>query len=115
MKILLKMCVLCTLLSHNNAHDKQLQGRDKCITDLIEKLNDFQMKLILFSSDLISRKLLHFLKLHELIASTSVKVTLNITNFLTVPKNNFDKQFQDFNLVCQETILHFSRRFFYFM
>ncbi|MGH0161433.1 UNVERIFIED_CONTAM: hypothetical protein FKN15_041049 [Acipenser sinensis] len=77
-----KVCFLSDIFGHLNTLNLELQGRDKTIIDLVEKLNAFQSKLSLFSSDLHLQKLLHFPQLCNFTASSSVKVTNVMSDFL---------------------------------
>ncbi|KAK6477898.1 protein FAM200A-like [Huso huso] len=102
-----KVCFLSDIFGHLNTLNLELQGRDKTIIDLVEKLNAFQSKLSLFSSDLHLQKLLHFPQLRNFTASSSVKVTNVMSDFLIKLKDNFNDRFQDFHV--PKEVMMFAR------
>ena len=97
---LAKVCFLNDIFRHLNTLNLQLQGRDKTIIDLVEKLSAFRDKLPLLLADQNSDKLLHFPILKEFIASTlgSATITNVMTEFLNKLHMNFNDRFQDFNI-----------------
>uniref|UniRef100_A0A8C5ET12 HAT C-terminal dimerisation domain-containing protein n=1 Tax=Gouania willdenowi TaxID=441366 RepID=A0A8C5ET12_GOUWI len=54
------VCFLSDVFYHLNQLNMELQGRDKTVFELVEKLRAFQRKLSLFSADLCPEKMLHF-------------------------------------------------------
>ncbi|RXM32299.1 General transcription factor II-I repeat domain-containing protein 2 [Acipenser ruthenus] len=102
-----KLFFLSDIFGHLNTLNLELQGRDKTIIDLVEKLNAFQSKLSLFSSDLHLQKLLHFPQLRNFTASSSVKVTNVMSDFLIKLKDNFADRFQDFHV--PKEVMMFAR------
>ena len=97
---LARVCFLNDLFAHLNTLNLQLQGREKTIIDLVEKLSAFQDKLPLFLTDLQSVKLLYFPNLKEFIASTpgSATITNVIIELLNQLHTNFKAQFEDFSI-----------------
>jgi hypothetical protein len=99
-EFLAKVCFLVDIFAHLNALNLQLQGRDKTIIDLVEKLSAFREKLPLFLTDLQSAKLLHFTNLKKFIALTSGSATITnvMIEFLNNLHTNFTDRFEDFNI-----------------
>ena len=62
-----KICFLADIFSHFNELNVALQGKDKLLPDMWEKVKAFKRKLALFELDLRSKELVHFpnLKCHE--------------------------------------------------
>ncbi|XP_051783182.1 SCAN domain-containing protein 3-like [Erpetoichthys calabaricus] len=106
-KFVCEMCFLCDILHHLNVLNLGLQGRDKTVADVVERLTAFQNKLDIFSSDLSSR-LLHFPTLSGFIKSSqSGKVTKVMSHFLHHLKHNFAQRFNDFDI--PKELLHVVR------
>ncbi|KAM9852577.1 LOW QUALITY PROTEIN: triple functional domain protein-like [Aulostomus maculatus] len=70
-----------------------LQGKEKSVVDLVEKLDAFGNKLDLFHADLLSERLLHFNTLKTVGESN---VTDKMKTFITQLKDNFSARFDDF-------------------
>ena len=89
------MCVafLTDIFSHLNALNLQLQGKEKPVVNMVEKLDTFGNKLGLFHKDLLSERLLHFSTLKTVGHS---KVTENMKTFITQLRENFYARFDDF-------------------
>lgn len=84
---------LTDIFSHLNALNLQLQGKEKSVVDLVEKLDAFGNKLDLFNADLLSGRLLHFSTLKTVGQS---HVTDKMKKFITQLKDNFSSRFDDF-------------------
>ncbi|KAK0135260.1 SCAN domain-containing protein 3 [Merluccius polli] len=84
---------LTDIFSHLNALNLQLQGKEKSVVDLVEKLDAFGNKLDLFNADLLSGRLLHFSTLKKVGQS---HVTDRMKKFITQLKDNFSSRFDDF-------------------
>uniref|UniRef100_A0A3Q0T044 SPIN-DOC-like zinc-finger domain-containing protein n=1 Tax=Amphilophus citrinellus TaxID=61819 RepID=A0A3Q0T044_AMPCI len=106
-KFVSEMCFLTDILHHLNVLNLGLQGKDKTVADVVEKLTAFQNKLDIFSSDLRSR-LLHFPILSDFIKSSqSGRVTQVMSDFLDNLKHNFAHRFNDFDI--PKELLHVMR------
>lgn len=81
------------IFSHLNALNLQLQGKEKTVVNMVEKLDAFGNKLDLFHEDLLLGKLLHFSTLKTVGHS---KVTENMKTFITQLRENFSARFDDF-------------------
>ncbi|XP_071059414.1 zinc finger BED domain-containing protein 5-like [Pseudochaenichthys georgianus] len=95
---------LADIFSHLNALNLQLQGKEKSVVNLVEKLDAFRRKLDLFNTDLISGKLLHFNTLKTVGESN---VTRNMKQFMTQLRENFSTRFDDFAIT--RDVLEFVR------
>uniref|UniRef100_UPI003AB06FCF zinc finger BED domain-containing protein 5-like n=1 Tax=Centroberyx gerrardi TaxID=166262 RepID=UPI003AB06FCF len=84
---------LADIFSHLNALNLQLQGKEKSVVDMVEKLDAFGNKLDLFHTDLLSGRLLHFNTLKTVGVSN---VTENMKKFITQLRENFSARFDDF-------------------
>ncbi len=101
------MCFLSDIFHHLNVLNLTLQGRDKTVVDLIEKLTAFVNKLTLFSSD-STKRMLHFPTLRDFIkSSTSPKVTPTMSEFVSKLMDNFATRFNEFDMPT--VVLHFVR------
>lgn len=95
-----QMCFLSDIFHHLYVLNLTLQGRDKTVVDLIEKLT-------LFSSD-STKRMLHFPTLHDFIkSSTSPKVTPTMSEFVSKLRDNFATRFNEFDMPT--VVLHFVR------
>uniref|UniRef100_A0A3Q3B518 HAT C-terminal dimerisation domain-containing protein n=1 Tax=Kryptolebias marmoratus TaxID=37003 RepID=A0A3Q3B518_KRYMA len=93
-----EMCFLSDIFHHLNDLNLGLQGQNKTVVDLVEKLRAFQRKLVLFSSDLCD-KLLHFPTLSKLMKSSAhASVTQVMLDFLDKLRDNFAARFNDFDM-----------------
>lgn len=72
----------------------ELQGRDKTVSELVEKLHAFLRKLSLFSADLCPGKMLHFPTLRK----SGLQITEVMSGFTDSLKNNFATRFDDFSI-----------------
>lgn len=84
---------LTDIFSHLNTLNLQLQGKEKSVVDLVEKLEAFGNKLDLFHADLLSGRLLHF---NTLKTVGEGNVTDKMKIFITQLKDNFSARFDDF-------------------
>ncbi|KAF3859894.1 hypothetical protein F7725_000149 [Dissostichus mawsoni] len=97
---LIHQSLLCAKLSgddifqHLNQLNLELQGRDKMVTQLVERLHAFQKKLTLFSTDLCPGKMLHFPTLR----TAGLQITEVMTGFMDALKTNFAARFEHFSL-----------------
>lgn len=86
---------LADIFAHLNQLNLQLQGRDKIIVDMVEKLESFIKKMEFFETDLKTNRLLHFPTLK---AQTSGKVTAVMVDFVKQLQENFTSRFDDYAL-----------------
>ncbi|XP_042338408.1 SCAN domain-containing protein 3-like [Plectropomus leopardus] len=86
---------LTDIFGHLNQLNMQLQGRDKTIVDLVEKLELFTKKLELFQSDISSGRLLHFTTLKS---QGRGKVTGLMVDFVKQLRANFKSRFEDYSI-----------------
>ena len=59
------LAFMVDLTGHLNVLNKQLQGRNKIITNMISDVKSFETKLRLFKAQLLSQNLFHFAKLKD--------------------------------------------------
>lgn len=88
---------LCDIFSHLNVLNTQLQGRDRSILDMFDRISAFQGKIELFSTDIESHKLLHFPTLKAMYVSPE-NITPAMITFVKRLKENFSSRFDDFNV-----------------
>ena len=96
---LLDVAFLADIFQHMNLLNIQLQGRDQCVIDLIERVSAFQKNLELFSHDLASERLIHLknLRAHiEVCKDKNLSVTTIMKDFLCKVQNNFSNRLSDF-------------------
>lgn len=79
---------LSNIFKHLNYLNVGLQGRDKTVIDLVEKMHTFHLKLDLFATDLRTGRLLHFPMLRKCISSPA-QLTDVMTDFIARLKENF--------------------------
>ncbi|KAF3856820.1 hypothetical protein F7725_017543 [Dissostichus mawsoni] len=98
---------LCDIFGHLNTLNCELQGREKSIADLVERLCAFKTKLTIFKTDLTT-KLLHFPKLRAFMTtSPGANITPVMTDFMTKLTDNFTDRFQGFSIPIE--VLQFAR------
>ena len=88
------VCFLSDIFHHLNQLNMELQGRDKTVMQLVERLHAFQRKLSLFSADLCPGKMLHFPTLRK----SGLQITKVMSGFIDSLKNNFATRFDDFSI-----------------
>lgn len=88
------VCFLSDVFHHLNQLNMELQGRDKTVSELVEKLHAFLRKLSLFSADLCPGKMLHFPTLRK----SGLQITEVMSGFIDSLKNNFSTRFDDFSI-----------------
>uniref|UniRef100_A0A671WXQ4 DUF4371 domain-containing protein n=1 Tax=Sparus aurata TaxID=8175 RepID=A0A671WXQ4_SPAAU len=99
---------LCDIFKHLNTLNLELQGREKSIADLVEKLCAFKTKLTIFTTDLSATGLLHFPRLRGFMnTAPEARITPVMTDFMTKLTENFTERFQGFNIPIE--VLHFAR------
>ena len=64
-KFMSNVAFLSDIFGHLNLLNLHLQGRDKTIVDMVEKLGSFTMKLEMLEADISNCRLLHFSKLKK--------------------------------------------------
>jgi len=85
-----------------------VQGRDKSIADLVERLCAFKTKLTIFTADLMPTKLLHFPHLRAFMRTApGASITPVMTEFMTKLNENFTDRFQNFSIPIE--VLQFAR------
>ena len=84
---------LTDIFSHLNTLNLQLQGKEKSVVNLVEKLEAFGNKLDLFHADLLPGRPLHF---NTLKTVGEGNVTDKMKTFITQLKDNFSARFDDF-------------------
>uniref|UniRef100_A0A669CMJ3 Uncharacterized protein n=1 Tax=Oreochromis niloticus TaxID=8128 RepID=A0A669CMJ3_ORENI len=82
------VCFLTDIFKLMNDLNLGLQGRGKTVTELVEQMHVFQVKLNLFETDLSTGRLLHFPKLRKC-TSSPTQVTDVMTDFIVRLKENF--------------------------
>lgn len=87
-------CFLSDVFHHLNQLNMELQGRDKTVSQLVEKLHAFQRKLTLFSADLRPGKMLHF----PTLSKSAQPITDVMTGFIDKLKTNFATRFDNFSI-----------------
>lgn len=101
------VCFLSDIFQHLNGLNLQLQGRDKTVCDLVDRLNGFKRKLELFSIDLTPTKMLHFPTLRALINSSSAQISPAMTAFIDKLIDNFAARFDNFNIPAE--VMRFTK------
>ena len=91
------VCFLSDIFQHLNQLNLELQGRDKMVTQLVERLHAFQKKVTLFSTDLCPGKMLHFPTLR----TAGLQITEVMTGFMDALKTNFAARFEHFSLPAE--------------
>lgn len=99
-EFLSNVAFLADIFCHLNALNEKLQGRNKTVLDLIEKLDAFGKKLDLFHSDISSGKLQHFSTLKKWLGEGpgSDIVTGTMKDFMVQLRDNFSTRFEDFGI-----------------
>ncbi|XP_049328031.1 SCAN domain-containing protein 3-like [Astyanax mexicanus] len=85
---------LCDIFGHLNKLNLQLQGKDKTIVDMVEKLESFTRMLEMFEADISTNRLLHFSTLKR----TAGKVTELMVDFIKRLRDNFTSRFDDYSI-----------------
>ena len=86
----------------------EVQGREKSVADLVERLCTFKTKLTIFTTDLMSERLLHFSQLCAFMnAAPGAHITPVMTNFMRKLTDNFTERFQGFSIPIE--VLQFAR------
>uniref|UniRef100_A0A8C1P6H5 SPIN-DOC-like zinc-finger domain-containing protein n=1 Tax=Cyprinus carpio TaxID=7962 RepID=A0A8C1P6H5_CYPCA len=99
---------LCDIFEHLNSLNSELQGREKFIADLVERLCAFKTKLNVFVSDITTNKLMHFTHLRTFLSSTpGAQVMPTMIEFMTKLTENFSDRFQGFSLPME--VMQFTR------
>lgn len=88
------VCFLSDIFHHLNQLNMELQGRDKTVAELVEKLHAFQRKLSLFSADFCLGKMLHFPTLRK----SGLQITKLMSGFIDSLKSNFATRFDNFSI-----------------
>uniref|UniRef100_A0A3Q3E9I4 HAT C-terminal dimerisation domain-containing protein n=1 Tax=Labrus bergylta TaxID=56723 RepID=A0A3Q3E9I4_9LABR len=81
------VCFLSDIFKHLNDLNEGLQGRDKTVTDHLEQMRAFQVKLDFFATDLSTGRM-HFPTLRKHISSPA-QITVVMTDFIERLKENF--------------------------
>ena len=82
------VCFLCDIFKHLNDLNVGLLGRDKNVTDLVEQIYTFQVKLDLYTTDLSTGRMPHLPTLRQSISSPA-HITDVMTNFIARLQENF--------------------------
>ncbi|XP_053177223.1 SCAN domain-containing protein 3-like [Scomber japonicus] len=101
-KFMSNVAFLSDIFGHLNQLNFQLQGRDKTIVDMVEKLESFTRKLEMLEADISTGRLLHFSTL-----KTAGQVTELMVDFIKRLRANFTSQFDDYSI--PKDIIHFVR------
>ncbi|KAF9742714.1 General transcription factor II-I repeat domain-containing protein 2, partial [Nosema granulosis] len=90
------LAFLTDLTSHMNTLNINLQGRNKCITNMYDEISGFRSKLSLFKTHLTDNILVHFPccsklkeKYPDLVFATHIQILDDV-------KSEFDRRFEDF-------------------
>ena len=92
-KFMSHVAFLSDIFGHLNQLNLDLQGKEKIIVDMVEKLEAFIKKLELLDMDISSGRLLHFSTLKKL---GSGKVNELMTDFIKQLQDNFTSRFDDY-------------------
>ncbi|KAL0146797.1 hypothetical protein M9458_057736 [Cirrhinus mrigala] len=93
-KFMSNVAFLSDIFGHLNLLNLQLQGRDKTIVDMVEKLESFTRKLEMLEADISTGRLLHFSTLKK----TAGKVTELMVDFIKGLRANFISRFDDYSI-----------------
>ena len=97
-QFMVRVHFLSVIFEYLNILNLRLEGWQKTIIDLVEKLRAFKFMLNLFSNDLNSGRFLHFPRLGLYVNETSTAVVNTMTYFMVKLMHNFDERFREFNL-----------------
>ncbi|XP_059210109.1 SCAN domain-containing protein 3-like [Centropristis striata] len=93
-KFMSNVAFLSDIFGHLNKLNLQLQGRDKTIVDMVEKLESFTRMLEMFEADISTGRLLHFSTLKR----TAGEVTELMVDFIKRLRTNFTSRFDDYSI-----------------
>uniref|UniRef100_A0A3B3Q8E9 HAT C-terminal dimerisation domain-containing protein n=1 Tax=Paramormyrops kingsleyae TaxID=1676925 RepID=A0A3B3Q8E9_9TELE len=93
-KFMSNVAFLSDIFGHLNLLNLQLQGRDKTIVDMVEKLESFTRKLEMLEADISTGRLLHFSTLKK----TAGEVTELMVDFIKGLRANFTSRFDDYSI-----------------
>ena len=93
-KLMYNVAFLSDIFGHLNLLNHQLQGRDKTIVDMVEKLESFTRKLEMLEADISTGRLLHFSTLKK----TAGEVTELMADFIKRLRANFTSRFDDYSI-----------------
>ena len=93
-KFMSNVAFLSDIFGHLNLLNLQLQGRDKTIVDMVEKLESFTRKLEMLEADISTGRLLHFSALKK----TAGEVTELMVDFIKRLRANFTSRFDDYSI-----------------
>ena len=85
---------LSDVFHHLNLLNTELQGRDKTVAQLVERLQAFQKRLALFSADLCSGKML----LPPALRTAGLQTTEAMTGLINALKTNFATRCENFSI-----------------
>lgn len=100
------VCFLTDIFKHMNDLNLGLQGRGRTVTELVEQMHVFQVKLNLFETDLRTGRLLHFPTLRKC-TSSPTQVTDVMTDFIVRLKANFSGRLD--GLALPTEVMSFAR------
>lgn len=93
-KFMSNVAFLADIFGHLNNLNMQLQGKDKTIVDMVEKLQAFTVKLGLLESDISTGRLLHF----STLKTQARRVTGLRVDFIKQLRANFSSRLEDFSV-----------------
>jgi hypothetical protein len=97
---------LCDIFQYLNDLNVKLQGRKHNVADLIENISAFRSKLVLFHTDISSRKLLHFSTMKAAVGHALPSVDLSVmTSFIEQLMTNFEERFDNFKIKKEVLVL----------
>lgn len=98
-KFLAEVHFLCDIFGYLNTLNQELQGREKSIADLVDRLCAFEAKLTILTKDLSDSKLMHFPHLREFMTTAPGRhITHVMTDFMAKLTENFTQRFQKFTI-----------------
>ncbi|XP_034150622.1 zinc finger BED domain-containing protein 5-like [Esox lucius] len=93
-KFMSNVAFLTDIFGHLNNLNMQLQGKDKTIVDMVERLQAFTVKLGLLESDISTGRLLHF----STLKTQARRVTGLMGDFIKQLRANFSSRLEDFSV-----------------
>jgi hypothetical protein len=89
---------------HLNNLNKELQGKDKLITDMYNNIKAFRVKLRLWEKQLKLHNLAHFPHLKSLDTIFTKRIQ-EYSQSISLLREEFDQRFQDFKFMEPEILL----------
>lgn len=99
-----ELAILADITAHLNGINLQLQGRDRMISDMYDAVKAFQVKLLLWETQIQQCNLPHFPCCQVMLnqVSTTVFPKTHFANKLSTRRAEFARRFSDFEAQKKE-------------